>query len=177
MTGGNRSWIDQGGGTDGVTSCCCSVWCLRSLVREAFTGLGWSSRSCPVRAGRASRAGLGGTDTDSPSNIPFFLTTRQRFILLSLSVKTCALTVPELPPQLFLLGRANTDPLPAPPARLPAPPPPARHPPDHRAITRDLGNPEEIQSLKGLGPGRGAPSGRAPAGPPEGGAPGSQSDS
>lgn len=85
----------------------------------------------------------------------FSLTTRWRFIPAALRVKTLAVTVQKLPLQLFLLSliRANTRPLPRAPA---SPSSGLRHRADHQAITRELGNPEEIQSLKGLNTGRGS---------------------
>lgn len=78
----------------------------------------------------------------------FSATTRRCFIPVPLSVKTLSESF-----RCSYFCSANTEPTAKPPP-LPAL---ARHRADHQAITRELGNPEEIQSLKGLNTGRGSP--------------------
>lgn len=90
----------------------------------------------------------------------FSLTTRLFFILIPLSVKTPGCDCPIGDSESFRCSYFCS-PLSKPtPKRLPSvvPPPPAlaQQRADHQAITRELGNREEIQSLKGLNTGRGS---------------------
>ncbi|CAB1449449.1 unnamed protein product, partial [Pleuronectes platessa] len=80
-----------------------------------------------------------------------------RFIPVPLPVKTLGCDCPSADSQSFRCGyfcSPSAEPTPSP---LPsAPPALAPHRADHQAITRELGNREEIQSLKGLNTGRGS---------------------
>ena len=95
----------------------------------------------------------------SPHYTLFSLTTRRCFIPVPLSVKTLGCNCPNGDSESFRCSYFCS-PLSEPTLqRLPSAPPLAlaRRRADHQAITRELGNREEIQSLKGLNTGRGSP--------------------